>query len=112
MLKKVALIALPALAAATAVQAGTLTEERGYNACVDQFKAQTRNLRTENEYLIRKDANTTTYFINGVAQSEYGAGRVRLTCETAGRGHRVLTADMDQGRYAPAGQVRIEVAGN
>ncbi len=111
MIKKIAAITVPLALIAGTASAGTLYEQRGYEKCASAFEAATQRLHHDRDYLINASDESTTYYLNGVAQTREGVSRVRMACETTGPAHRVLSARVEPGQFAPATRVRVEVAG-
>ncbi len=111
MMKTIATLTLPVALLAGTANAGTLYEQRGYEKCANAFEAATQRLHHDRDYLVNASEESTIYYLNGVAQTRDGVSRVRMACETTGPAHRVLSASVEPGQFAPATRVRVEVAG-
>ncbi len=112
MIKQIAITALPlAMAAGVAMaKPNSPIEQRGYERCVKEFQKETHQLVPDRNYLISKGDTAVMYYLNGSARTDAGRSKVRIACETAKRGQRVLSTLVAEGRYVPATNVRIEVA--
>lgn len=107
-------VALTATAATTAVQAKTSSpaEFRGYEKCVAAAEDESQGLRTKRSYLVNKQGENTNYFINGTRWESGDRAQVRISCETTDRGHTLLSALVEPGRWVQdkGARVRVELA--
>ena len=95
------------------VEARTSTdaEMRGFNACVKAAKADSEGLVTGREYLISKDGATTEYFVNATRWENGERNTIRVACETAHRGAKLISASIEEGRFVPEeSRITIDVA--
>ncbi len=88
-------------------------EMRGYNNCVKAAKKESEGLVTSREYLINKDGATTEYFVNATRWEQGERNTIRVACETAHRGAKLISASIEEGRFVPeTARVTIDVAAN
>lgn len=105
--------ALTIVASATTATARTssVTEFRGYSACLDAAREDSRGLVAKRTYLIDRDGASTTYYINATRWNGDAREAVRVACETSARGQRLLSASTEPGRFTrERGSVTVEVA--
>ncbi|XOV82537.1 MAG: hypothetical protein ACFHXK_16960 [bacterium] len=104
-----------ALAYGSVVEARTSTdaEMRGYNNCVNAAKQESEGLVTSREYLINKERGITEYFVNATRWEQGERNTVRVACETAQRGAKLISASIEDGRFVPEDvRITIDVAAN
>jgi len=115
-LKKILLIsAAAASAVAMSAQAKTssLSEMRGYEACVEAAGSEFDGLALSRIYYINEESDKNVYYVNGSAWEAGERVSVRLSCDTSKGGHQVLSANSNLGRYSiERGRTTIEVAAN
>ncbi|NOX50713.1 MAG: hypothetical protein GXP16_09280 [Gammaproteobacteria bacterium] len=102
-------------AASASAQAGlsTPTEFRGYTTCIEAASEGTKGLVAARDYLINKSNHTAHYFINATVWNNGQREAVRISCNTAGNGQRLVSTNLDSGRFTQSSaQVRVEVAQN
>lgn len=103
------------LAYGAVIEARTSTdaELRGFNNCVDAAKQDSNGLVTSREYLLNKERGITEYFVNATRWEDGARNSVRVTCETAQRGTKLLSANIEDGRFVQdETRVTIDVASN
>lgn len=113
-------IILPAVAGAAlaltgAVQAKTSSpaEFRGYTNCVEAAEASSNGLVPSRAYFINRAGASAEYFINATRWENGERAEVRIACETVARGARVVSANLEAGRFTNStATVRVEVAQN
>ena len=114
--KPILLAAATTLVAFTAVaeaRTSTSAEIRGYNSCVAEAKKDSNGLVVGKEYMIDKRGNNTRYYVNGTRWEDGERNDVRVACETAVRGHRLVSATVEDGNFTThEPRVRIDVAKN
>jgi len=104
-----------ALAFSVAAEARTSseTEFRGYTTCVEYADDRSNGLVPEREYFINKNDKITQYFINATRWEEGERNAIRVACETAERGQKLVSASIENGRYTNGTpRVTVEVAQN
>ena len=87
-------------------------EFRGYGQCVDAAKKESRGLVTSRSYYVEKEGTDAQYYINATRWEDGKRADVRIDCQTAVRGQRLVSADITQGHFTLDAQpsVRVEVA--
>ncbi len=109
----IATVATSALAFSIAAEARTSseTEFRGYATCVKYAEQRSNGLVPEREYFIAKQTDTTQYFVNATRWEEGERNAIRVACETAQRGQKLVSASIENGRFTNATpKVTVEVA--
>ena len=99
-------------AAAIAGAPAPLSETRGYENCLSAAKDQTRNLAVEKTYFVNEQSKTRTFYLNGTAVEEGAWSPVRIACTTSNSGNRLLTINLQNGRYAGTLAPAAELAQN
>jgi hypothetical protein len=103
------------LAYGAVIEARTSTdaELRGFNNCVKAAKQESNGLVTGREYLINKERGITEYFVNATRWEDGERNVVRVACETAQRGTKLLSANIEDGRFVQEEtRITIDVAAN
>ncbi len=98
---------------ATAATAGDLaspTEKRGYQNCLSAAEGKARALTVEKTYFINEQSESRTYYLNGFSIQGGKWAPVRVACETTNSGNRLLTVNLEPGRFA--GVASMSVAQN
>lgn len=95
-------------------QTSSNAEFRGFQQCVDAIDRTSRGLVPARTYYIAKAGASAEYFINATRWENGEREAVRIACTTTNRGQRLLSADVEAGRYVndAAPSVRVEVAQN
>jgi len=88
------------LSAAAIAGAKPLSETRGYDNCLSAAEDQTRNLVVEKTYFVNEQSKSRTYYLNALSVREGAWAPVRIACETSNSGNRLLTLNVENGRYA------------
>ena len=116
MQKPILLAAATALVAFSAVaeaRTSTSAEFRGYNNCVAEAKKDSNGLVVAKQYLIDKRGDNTRYYVNATRWEDGERNDVRVACETSARGHRLVSASIEDGNFTTGEpRVRIDVAKN
>ncbi|MCR9259542.1 MAG: hypothetical protein NXH95_07450 [Pseudomonadaceae bacterium] len=88
-------------------------EMRGYNNCVKAAKQESEGLVTSREYLINKERGIYEYYVNATRWEQGERNTIRVACETAQRGAKLISASIEEGRFVPEEtRVTIDVAAN
>ena len=88
-------------------------ELRGYNNCVAAAKKESNGLVPTREYLIDKSGENTLYYVNATRWEDGERNTIRVACETKARGHSLVSATIEDGRFSDdKGRVTVEVAQN
>jgi len=75
----------------------------GYRLCIRAASRQLSGLSDAPEYFVNEGPRRRSYYINGTAWADDGGRRaVRVACRTSRSGHRLISLDIGQGRYARA----------
>lgn len=105
--------ALVAFSAVAEARTSTTAEIRGYNNCVAEAKKDSIGLVVDKQYLIDKRGNNTRYYVNGTRWEDGERADIRVACETAARGQRLVSARIEDGNFTThQPRVRIDVAKN
>ena len=114
MFKQTILASGLALLSATALagMGASPAETRGYENCRLKAGNQTRDLRVEKTYFINEQGHSRVYYLNGVAVENGNWGPVRIACKTSSSGNRMLTINVDSGRYVAKQAAAVELARN
>jgi hypothetical protein len=99
---KTALLAATVALASSAAMAGapaSLTENRGYENCLSAAQAEYRSLSVIRNYYINEGADTRTYYLNGFAVHDGSWTEMRVSCDTSPSGLRLMTMNVEPGRY-------------
>ena len=64
------------------------------------FGNTNRNLAVEKTYFVNDQSKTRTYYLNGTAVEEGAWSPVRIACTTSNSGNRLVTINLQTGRYA------------
>ena len=102
-MKKTLLILVAAAASisiAAQARVSTLTEFKGYNACVSASEDEFRGLVLSREYFLAQNSGTKTYYLNGTAWENGDRIPVRIACDTSGNGRELKSVTMNQGHFA------------
>ena len=114
--KSIVLTAATALLGFSAVveaRSSSEAELRGYNNCVAAVEKESNGLVPTREYLIDRSGDTTMYYVNATRWENGERANVRAACETAARGHRLVSATIEDGRFTRDNtRVTVEVAQN
>lgn len=103
-----ALLAFTALAQA---RTSSDAEMRGYNNCVAAAKKESNGLITGTSYLIDKVPGSTLYYVNATRWEDGERNYVRIACETASRGHNLVSSVIEDGRFTNVDtRVTVEIA--
>lgn len=108
-------VALTTFAFSASVDArpSTDAELRGYNNCLAAAQEQSKGLVPTREYLINKDGANTLYYVNATRWENGERNTIRVACETAVRGHNLISASIEEGRFIDRdSRVTVEVAQN
>lgn len=104
---------LIAFSAVAEARTSSSSEIRGYNTCVAEAKKDSNGLVVGKQYLIDKRGNNTRYYVNGTRWEDGERNDVRVACETAARGHQLVSATVEDGNFTThEPRVRIDVAKN
>jgi len=101
------------LACSTIVEARTSSDSelRGFANCVAAAKKESNGLVAGSNYLIDKAPGSTLYYVNATRWQDGERKNVRIACETATRGHRLVSSVIEDGRFTNADtRVTVEVA--
>ena len=114
MFKQTILASGLALVSATALAAvgASPAETRGYENCRLKAGNQTRDLRVEKTYFINQQGHSRIYYLNGIAVESGAQTPVRIACTTSNSGNRMLTINVDTGRYVAKQAATEELAQN
>ena len=86
-------------------------EFNGYNTCLKQADRESNGLVPSRNYLIDESGATTLYYINATRWEDGERNTVRVACETSGRGSKLLSSNIEQGRFDNKDtRVTVEVA--
>jgi hypothetical protein len=110
MFKKILTGVVITLGVATAATASTAATERGFQKCEAKLNTEFRGagLVIDRAYLVKKAAESTTYYINGNVWSANGEREdLRTSCVTDLRGKSVTALGTDSGRFVPRSSVAI-----
>ena len=106
-------VATLGLSAPAEARSSSESELRGYTTCVGYAQERSNGLVPEREYLIDKSASTTQYFVNATRWEQGERNAIRVACETTRRGHDLVSATINDGRYTTkTPTVTVEVAAN
>ena len=106
-------IALLGVASVADARFSSSAERRGYEHCVDEAKDQSNGLVVAGHFFVENEVETNKYYVNGTRWEEGSRNHVGIACETNRSGHKLLSADIRDGRYVQARpNVRIELATN
>ncbi len=108
-------VALTTFAFSASVDArpSTDAELRGYNSCLAAVKDQSVGLVPSRQYLINKDGENTLYYLNATRWEDGERNTIRVACETAVRGHNLISASIEDGTFTDRdSRVTVEVAQN
>ena len=86
--------------AAWADRPNTLSENRGYAACVRALEAEHNSVKVKPTFYLNAYADSREFFLNGHANIEREWRPVRVRCETNRKGHQVLSLSVKEGQYA------------
>lgn len=104
----VAMVALPAAAKSPS----SFTESRGYQNCVRAAERDNQIISVDSDYFIYRDDDLRRYYLNGFAFRDGRSEEIKIACEASLSGNRVLTMNVDEGRYAARGTEPVTVARN
>ncbi len=96
--------------AALAGAPASLTESRGYDNCLSAAKAEYPSLNVVRNYYINEAAETRTYYLNGFAEHDGAWTEMRVSCDTSPSGLRLMTMNVEPGRYIGVRAIPTEVA--
>lgn len=101
-MNKLSLLALPLIAFSAFSEArdGTFADHRGYSACTSLFHAASVGLVTDRHHFIDKRAENLRFYINGTRWEDGSRADVKMTCDTAASGSRVLASEISAGKYS------------
>ena len=86
-------------------------EFRGYQTCLESAEKTSNGLVPSRNYYVERDGASAQYFISATRWADGEREYVRISCETAARGHRLVTATIQEGAFRNnEGVVRVEVA--
>jgi hypothetical protein len=103
-----ALLAFTAIAEA---RTSSGAELRGYDNCVAAAKKESNGLVAGTNYLIDKAPGSTLYYVNATRWEDGERKNVRIACETAARGHNLVSSVIEDGRFTNVDtRVTVEVA--
>ena len=111
-MKKSIVIAAAVVATASTTayaQTSSPADFRGYEKCVAAADAESSGLTTPRTYLINKEGDNKSYYING---SRWEAGQreqVRISCETSKNGRVLLSSAVEPGRWVQDSGTRVRV---
>lgn len=90
-----------ALASATALAGApaSLTENRGYENCLSAARAEYPSLNVVRDYYINEETQLRTYYLNGFAVHDGTWTEMRVSCDTSPSGLRLMTMNVEPGRY-------------
>ena len=114
-MNKLSLLALPLIAfsAMSEARAGTLADQRGFEACSSEFRAASDGLVTARYHYVDKSAGDPRFYINGTRWEAGERATVKMACDTARNGLSVLATEISAGRYeGQRTRITIEVVGN
>ena len=115
-MKALTLISAAALAAfsmsAAAKPMSTLSEERGYQACVDANSANMERLIVERDFLYRTTDTGRTFYINASVWENGERVPVAFTCNTTRSGRLIENLGVTYNHFAPATGANPQVAQN
>ncbi|MEM7080722.1 MAG: hypothetical protein AAF513_19045 [Pseudomonadota bacterium] len=90
------------------------SEFRGYQTCLDAADKTSNGLVPSRSYYVDKnqeDRTNAVYYINGTRWEDGERAQVRISCETAARGYRLVSSDIESGSFTnQGGRVTVEVA--
>ena len=102
---------LLAFSAITEARTSSGAEMRGYDNCVAAAKKESNGLVTSTNYLIDKVPGSTLYYVNATRWEDGARKNVRISCETASRGHNLVSSVIEDGRFTNTDtRVTVEVA--
>ena len=100
-MNKLSLLTLPLIAFSALSEArdGTFADQRGFAACTSEFHDASVGLVTDRHHFINKRAENPRFYINGTRWEDGSRADVKMSCETARSGVRVLANEITAGRY-------------
>lgn len=100
-MNKLSLLALPLIAFSALSEArdGTFADQRGYAVCSSEFHAASVGLVTDRHHFIDKRAENPRFYLNGTRWENGSRADVKMACDTARSGARVLASEISAGRY-------------
>jgi hypothetical protein len=101
MIKKTLLATAIALSsgAALAGAPASLTETRGYENCLQAAQEIYPSLKVAKDYYINEAPAARSYYLNGYAAHDGVWTEMRVSCETTASGLRLMTMNVEPGRY-------------
>lgn len=108
MLKKILTGVVLTVGVATIATASTAATERGFKKCEAELNTEFRGngLVIDRAYLVKKGADSTTYYINGnVWDANSERQDLRTSCVTDLRGKNVTALSTDSGRFVSRNSV-------
>lgn len=111
------LLLIATAAAATfslSAQAGqsTLSEFRGYEACLSANADNFQGLSTERSYLMTNTAAGRTYYINATAWENGQRVQIGFSCQTTDSGQLIRNEGVSYSHFVSDSESRVQVAGN
>ena len=95
---------------ALAAPHSSVSEFRGYTACLDAEAGNFEKLVPARTYYLNKDGASHTYYINTRARQDGVWSTVGISCDTSRNGREVLSSRTVDSRFAavaPSGDVQI-----
>ena len=104
--------ALSVTALAAEARISSTSDFRGYEACVNAAERSSNGLVPARQYLIERDGANALYYINATRWQDGERDTVRIACETANRGHTLVSSVIEQGKFsqAPTTKENVELA--
>ena len=99
-----------ALGVVSLASASSIVTERGFKNCESELTSEFRNegLVLDRAYLVKKRADSTTYYINGnVWDANGNRQELRTSCVTDSGGNNITALTTDSGRYVAGSSVAI-----
>lgn len=87
--------------AAWAERPNSLSENRGFAACVEAAESRVRSVKVHPTFYLNTYADSRQFYLNGNAVMNGEWRPVRVACETDRKGYKVLALRVQEGQFAP-----------